>query len=444
MKKRAASGVQKQESSLKGPSNATASSGATRSLSDRVTAQLLLPMLQGIAETRAGLLTFVYQQGLEALEQLLAEEAEAIAGPKGKHLPDRTHHHWGTTQTSLPMGGRRIVVERPRIRSKDGHEAALPSVEAFAAADPLPDRVAEQVVLGVSTRGFARSLEPLPATVRSRGTSKSSASRALVAKTTEKVADFLKSSLETVDIIALFLDGIEVAEQVVVVALGVVGDGTKVPLGLWQGSTENAAICTALLQDLVGRGLKVNEPLLCVIDGGKGIRKAVRDVFGEHAVVQRCQVHKTRNVRDHLSESRRGWVAGQMQDAYKARSADVAKRRLLQLVAWLEANGEEGAAASLREGLDETLTVLRLGLPVLLTRTFSTTNPIENLNGTIRRVIRNVKRWRPGPMVRRWTALGIAEAQRSFHRIKGHAHMLLLIRALRPQPATVEAKEKAA
>src|SRR5262249_52334764 len=154
------------------------------------------------------------------------------------------------------------------------------------------------------------------------------------------------------------------------------------------------------------------------------------DVFGERAVVQRCQVHKVRNVRDHLPESRRGWVAGQMQDAYRAKSADVAKRRLTQLVDWLDSTGEQSAAASLRDGLDETLTVLRLGLPALLTRTFSTTNPIENLNGTIRRVIRNVKRWRPGPMVRRWTALGIAEAQRTFRRIKGHAHILLLVRAL--------------
>jgi transposase-like protein len=330
------------------------------------------------------------------------------------------------------------------VRSKDGHEATLPTIESLSAADSLPERVAEQIVLGVSTRGYKRSLEPLPASIESRGTSKSSTSRALVAKTTEKMNDFLKSSLEQVDLIAVFLDGIEVAEQVVVVALGVTCDGTKLPLGLWQGSTENAAICTELLQDMLGRGLKVDQPFLCVIDGGKGIRKAVRDVFGERAVVQRCQVHKIRNVRDHLPESRRGWVAGQMRDAYKARSADVAKRRLLQLLAWLESNGEDGAAASLREGLDETLTVLRFGLPALLTRSFSSTNAIENLNGTIRRVIRNVKRWRPGPMVRRWTALGIAEAQRTFHRVKGHAHMLLLVRALRPQTTTIESSEKAA
>jgi transposase-like protein len=375
---------------------------------------------------------------------MLQADAESIVGPKGKHDPERTHHHWGTARTPLALGGRQVIVERPRVRSKDGCETKLPTIGALSAADSLPERVAEQIVLGVSTRGYKRSLEPLPASVESRGTSKSSASRALVTKTTEKLDEFLKSSLESVDLIALFVDGIEVAEQVVVVALGVTCDGTKLPLGLWQGSTENAAICTELLQDLLGRGLKIDQPILCIIDGGKGIRKAVRDVLGERGVVQRCQVHKIRNVRDHLPESRRGWVAGQMRDAYKARSVDVAKKRLLQLLTWLESNGEDSAAASLREGLEETLTVLRLGLPPLLTRTFSTTNPIENLNGTIRRVIRNVKRWRPGPMIRRWIALGIGEARRTFRRVKGHTHMLLLVRALRPHTSTVEPKEKAA
>jgi putative transposase len=433
MKKRAAREVEKQESATLSPE---------LGVQQRV-AQLVLPMVQGIAATRASLMTFVQEMGFLALQQVLASEAEAIAGPKGRHVADRQYHHWGTTRTPLPFGGRHVVVERPRVRSKDGHEMTLPAVEQLRQCDPLPERVAEQIVLGVSTRGYARSLEPAPGVV-SRGTSKSAASRALVATTSERVADFLHRPLGGVDLIALFLDGIEVAEQAVVVALGVTTEGIKVPLGLWQGSTENATVCTALLQDLVGRGLKVEGAILCVIDGGKGMRKALRDVFGEHAVVQRCQVHKTRNVRDHLPENRRGWVAAQMRDAYKSKSAEVAKRRLLQLVSWLESNGEDSASASLREGLDETLTVLRLGLPSLLSRTFATTNPIENLNSTVRRVTRNVKRWRAGSMVRRWVALGIAEAQRKFRRIKGHRHMLLLVRALRPNPPAVEAERSVA
>jgi transposase-like protein len=433
MKKRAAREVEKQESRAPEPEP-----GVQQRM-----AQLVLPMVQGIAATRTNLLTFVHEMGFLALQEVLATDAEAIAGPKGKHLSERRFHHWGTTRTTLPFGGRHVVVERPRVRSKNGHEVQLPAIEELRACDPLPERVAEQVVLGVSTRGYARSLEP-SAGLDSRGTSKSAASRALVATTSEKVAEFLHRPLEGVDLIALFLDGIEVDEQAVVIALGVTTDGAKVPLGIWQGSTENAAICTALLQDLLGRGLKIEGAILCVIDGGKGMRKALRDIFGDQAVVQRCQVHKTRNVRDHLPEHRRRWVAAQMHEAYKSKTAEVAKRRLLQLVSWLESNGEDGAAASLREGLDETLAVLRLDLPPLLARTFATTNPIENLNGTVRRVTRNVKRWRSNSMVRRWVALAIAEAQRTFRRIKGHKNMLLLVRALRPQSPIVEVRKSVA
>ena len=208
-------------------------------------------------------------------------------------------------------------------------------------------------------------------------------------------------------------------------------------------ATENHVVTGALMQNLIERGLRVDAPVLFVIDGGKGIRKALTDVFGDRAVVQRCQVHKTRNVRDHLPEERRAYVGRQMRDAYKSRSAKTAKKLLLQLVSWLEANGEDAAAASLREGLDETLTVLRLNLPPTLRRTFATTNAIENLNGTLRRVIRNVKRWQGETMIQRWVALGIAEAQRGFRRVKGHGQMNVLLSALCPKAAVVEEKKVA-
>jgi len=410
-----------------------------------VLGQLALPMMIASDAIKKGLLAFVQQIGMLAFRELLSSEAEMIAGPKGKHQGQRTHHHWGTAATVLPFGGRHVVVERPRVRSKGkgGKEVELPSVAAAREADPMPAHVAEQVVVGVSTRGYKRSLEPIDESLETRGESKSNVSRALIENTTEKLADFLARSLADLDIVAMFIDGIEIGKHAVIVALGVTADGTKEPLGVWCGSTENHTVAAALLQNLIERGLRVEAPLLFVIDGGKGLRKALSDVFGDRAVVQRCQVHKARNVRDHLPQERRAYVRRQMRDAYKSKSVKTAKMMLSQLASWLEANGEDSAAASLREGLDETLTVLRLGLPTTLCRTFSTTNAIENMNGTLRRVIRNVKRWRGEGMIQRWVALGIAEAQRGFRRVKGHAQMKLLLAALRPNKEMAQERKAA-
>jgi putative transposase len=408
--------------------------------------QLVLPIVVGVEATKNGLLAFVHQMGMLALQELFAVEAAAIAGPKGKHIEGRTHHHWGSAKTPLPFGGRNVVVDRPRVRrgGKGGKEIPLPSVEAFRAADPLCARVAEQIVLGVSTRGYERSLEPVPEETTSRGTSKSAASRGLITKTTEKLALFIDRRLEDVNLIAMFIDGIEVAKKSVIIALGVTTEGTKVPLGLWIGSTENAVVATELLQNFVERGLRVDGPLLFVIDGGKGIRKALRDVFGDRAVVQRCQVHKMRNVLEHVPEARRPYVRRQMREAYKSKSMQTAKKLLLQLASWLESNGEDSAAVSLREGLDESLTVLRLNLPQTIRRTFSTTNAIENMNGTLRRICRNVKRWQGESMIRRWIALGVGEAQSKFRRVKGHAQMSSLVAVLRPAATKVEVEKKVA
>jgi putative transposase len=406
--------------------------------------QVLLPMVTGMVTTKQDLMIWVQQRGLDALDELFRRDAEQLAGPKGKHREERTHHHWGSTRSELPFGGQRIIVDRPRVRTRDGREAKLPMVETFRSLDPLPERVVERILLGVSTRGYGRSVEAPPANVRRRGTSKSAASRHLVERTRKKLRDDIGRRLDSVELAALMIDGIEVAKQTLVVALGITTTGEKIPLGLEQGSTENTTLCTLLLNGLIERGLRVPERILCVIDGGKGIRKALGDVFGELAVVQRCQVHKRRNVRDLLSPSHKGYVMSTMNDAYKSPSADTARKRLRQLTSWLEANGEDAAASSLREGLEETLTVLKLGLGPTLRRSLSTTNAIENLNGTIRRVSRNVKRWRPRDMRRRWVGLAILDAEKHFHRIKGHRELPLLLRALRQQNTTLDARQEAA
>jgi transposase-like protein len=401
--------------------------------------QLLLPMVQGLLETKANLMAWVHERGLEALAGLFQSEAEQLAGAKGKHRANRTHYHWGRTRSELGFGGRLVVVERPRVRARAGSEAKLPSVEAFERQDPLSARVVQQILLGVSTRGYGRSLEAAPHGVSSRGTSKSAASRRLVKATRERIAAELGRRLESEEIVVLMLDGVSIAEQTLVVALGINRNGDKLPLGLWQGSTENAALCTSLLQDLLGRGLRVDGGLLLVIDGGKGLRKAIREVLGDLAAVQRCQVHKMRNVIDHLSPKHHVYVKRTMQEAYRASSAERARRQLAALAAWLDRQGEEGAAASLREGLDETLTVLKLAVPSALRRSLCTTNAIENLIGHLRRIGGNVKTWK-GDMRRRWAWLAISDAQARFHRIKGHRDLPALESALRDLLNDVDAK----
>ncbi len=408
--------------------------------------QLMLPLLLAMDATKKGLLSFVQQMGMVVLSELLVTEAAMIAGPKGQHIEGRTHHHWGTATTPVGFGGRHVSLPYPRVRArgKGRGEVTLPSIEALRDGDPMTERVAEQIALGVSTRGYAQSLEPVDASIETRGASKSNASRALIDATTDKLAQFVARKLDDVDLVAMFIDGIEFAGHAVLIALGVTIDGTKTPLGLWAGSTENTTVVTELLSNLVGRGLRVEQSMLFVIDGGKAIRKALRDVFGDRAVVQRCQVHKARNVRDHLPEVRRAYVAKQIRDAYDSATAATARKKLLQLASWLDRNGHNDAAASLREGLDETLTVMRLGLTGTLRRTFATPNAIENMNGSLRRVTRNVKRWKDEAMIRRWVALGIAEAQKGFRRVKGYVHMPSLVAALRPDAAPVASEKKVA
>src|SRR5579863_8589651 len=408
--------------------------------------QLMLPLLLAMDATKKGLLSFVQQMGMVALSELLVSEAAMIAGPKGQHIEGRTHHHWGTGTTPVGFGGRHVSLPHPRVRARGkgpGREVMLPSIERLRDGDPMSERVVEQIALGVSTRGYERSLEPVDESIETRGASKSSASRGLIDATTERLAQFVSRKLDDVDLVAMFIDGIEFAGHSVLIALGVTIDGTKTPLGIWAGSTENTVVVTELLSNLVARGLRVEASMLFVIDGGKAIRKALGDVFGDRAIVQRCQVHKARNVRDHLPEARRAYVARQIRDAYDSATAATAKKKLLQLASWLDSNGHDDAATSLREGLDETLTVMRLGLTGTLRRTFATTNPIENMNGSLRRVARNVKRWRDEAMIRRWVALGIAEAQKGFRRVKGSVYMPSLVAALRPAAATASEKKVA-
>jgi transposase-like protein len=377
---------------------------------------------------RQSLLAFVFQEGMKAFDVMLEQEREALCGAAYAKGPEGGAVRWGSTEGRLVMGGQRVTVRKPRVRH-NGREVTLPSWEAFSTEDPLDERTLEQMVLGVSTRGYPRSIEPVPEELGPHGHSKSAASRRFVATTKQQLDAWLHRDLSKLGIVAIMIDGITVAEHTVVVALGIDEGGDKHPLGLWLGATENATVCGALLDNLLDRNLPAERAYLFVIDGSKALRKAIRVRFGNRALVQRCQEHKRRNVLEQLPKSLHRSVRKAMSDAYKSKSRTTAKKRLKQLAARLDGDHPD-AASSLREGLDETLTLVDLGLPPSLARTLSTTNPIENLNSTIRRVLRRVKRWRDGTMVRRWVAAGILEAQRGFRRLRGYKGMPVLVAAL--------------
>lgn len=383
----------------------------------------------GLADVlRAELREFVITSGMRALEMLLEEERTQVCGPRYTHNGERQALRGGHTNGSLVMGGRRVTVRRPRAQSVEGREVVLPSWSAFSGEDPLTERAVEQMTVGVATRKYARSLEALPVPLPERGTSKSAVSRRFVDRTEAMVAEWMRRDLSSLDLAVLMIDGIHVGEHVMLVAIGIDGAGSKHVLGVHEGATENATASRALLTDLRDRGVRTERSILVVIDGGKGIRAAIRDVFGNRAIIQRCQVHKMRNVVEHLPQRAADMAQRLMRNAYRSGAA-AAEKQLRRLVGHLRKN-YPSAAASLEEGLEETLTVMRMELPRALERTLSSTNAIENLMSVIRHFLRRVRRWRDGSMIERWTALGALEAEKRFNRIKGHAGMTKLLAVL--------------
>lgn len=312
----------------------------------------------------------------------------------------------------------------------------LPSWAAWSSEDPLDQRAIEQMLVGVSTRKYGRSLETVPEAVETRGAGKSAVSRRFVRATAKKVTEVLERDLSGLDLAVLLLDGVHyTSEHVIVAAVGVDREGTKHVLGLWEGATENKVTCTALLEGLVERGLRTGRAMLVVIDGGKALARAVRAVFGKHALVQRCQEHKKRNVLDALPQHKRVSVKRALNEAFHTDDPVRAKRMLENVARSLEEQ-HPGAAASLREGLEDLLTVKELGLGgSKLERILSTTNLIENLIGLVRQLSGRVKRWRSGTMILRWSAAGVLEAERCFRRVKGYQEMSKLNAALQKHEA---------
>ena len=360
---------------------------------------------------------------------MLEEDRTTLCGPRYAHQAARTASRAGTVPSEVVLGGRKVIVARPRVRAA-GHEVPLPTFQTLAHEDPLNRRVVEQMLVGVATRQYARSLEPVPAGVVSRGTSKSSVSRRFVAKTTAQLRAWQSAPLDGLDLVALLVDGVHIGEHCLVVALGIAADGQKHALGLWEGATENAAVCQSLLANLQSRGLRTDRSLLVILDGALALHKATRAVFGEAALIQRCQVHKLRNILDHLPERQRPWVQAVVRRAYQATDLKVATRLLTTSRSASTTSIRAPPAASVKDSRRRSRSSASI-FSARLQRSLATTNAAESLLSRTRHVKRNVKRWRGGQMMLRWVAAGVLEAVKGFRRLKGHADMPRLVAALR-------------
>ena len=397
------------------------------SLTPASTGQITLPRLA--LSTKLLLREFMLSAGMEAFLREMEDDRTLLCGPKGEFQAVRHAYRHGHDVGTLVLGGRKVRMPKPRARTVAGEELELPHWRRFSQEDPLDERVQEQILVGVSTRKYARSLEELPEGLAQTGIRRSSVSRRFIARTTRIVEEFLGRSLEAIDLPVIMLDGVHLGDHVLVVALGIDATGKKHVLGVVEGTTESEEVGKSLLRNLSDRGLRVERARLFVIDGGKGLRKAIHSVFGEWALVQRCQVHKARNVLEHLPERQRVWVQASLRRAWSAPTVGRA-RDLLRTLAGKLHGDHPGAANSIEEGLEETLMLIRLGLVGALHQSLRSTNPIENLQGTIRQVTHNVKRWQGGSMALRWTASALLEAEKSFRRVKGHRDMPQLVAAL--------------
>ena len=388
---------------------------------------------------------FCLTAGIEAMERMLCEDAQRLTGERHSRGRARVGHRWGTTKGKIGFHGGKIAVHRPRVRSYDGREIPLPTWTSAEAENWLGRWAMNLMLINVSTRKLGRAVRlpegDLP-TVPGDGTSKSAASRRFVALSAERMAEWMASDLSQLDLLVIQIDGLHIGNDLVLVgALGIDGEGNKHPLGLVEGATENAAVVQALIDNLIERGLDPKVCRLFIIDGAKALTKVIRFTFGRYTPIQRCQIHKARNILERLPKPLHASVRKALRQAWELEDADKAERLLRNLARRLDGDAP-GVAASILEGLDEMLTVNRLGLPAKLKRSLACTNSIENVMGTVRRVCRNVKRWRNAAMALRWTAAGMMEAVKGFRRLKAHKQLPILRAALAAHQAKHTTRNK--
>jgi transposase-like protein len=396
-----------------------------------------------VAMMQDALASFATELGLRLAVQLLEDEVTRRCGPRYERRPDRDQTRYGHQPGFVTMAGQKLPVRRPRVRSTAGQgEVELETYGLLQSETAMPEAALKRMVRGVSCRDYEGVVD---LACEGFGVKKSSISRAFVRASASEVEQVAQRRFEGLRLAAILIDGVEYAGECMVVALGIAEDGTKHVLGLRQGGTENAQVCSSLLEELRERGLDTGQPVLLVLDGAKALHSAVKRVWGKNAVIQRCQIHKRRNVQAHLPEKHHAELSRQLSMAYHETDYERALKALQTAVAWLQ-RLSPSAAASLREGLEETLTVVRLGVPELLRKSLATTNVIESALSVTRYVTGRVKRWRDGDMRQRWCAAGLLRAESKFRRVRGHRHLPQLIASLKQvvQGKPIDAERKRA
>lgn len=404
---------------------AQAANRKLKKFKDAVEVNLTLPIMEILAETQWQVEQLASAAGLKVIECAIGEEVRQRTGDRYEH-DDRGAYRWGSQRGYAMFAGRKVAIEKPRVRSKTtGREIELDSYRRFQQDVRLEQAMMDQMALGLSTRNYEPSIRAM---CEGYGIKKSSVSRRFITASKKALDELMSRDIGKLELCALFIDGVERGGQCLIVAVGVDRQGMKHCLGLWQGATENGTVAKALLQDLIRRGLKPEKRYLVIIDGAKSLSSAVRKTFTA-AEIQRCQLHKRRNVKDHLPETHQADVDRRIRAAYQMKGYTEAKAELEKVVRYLDGLNPS-AAHSLEEGLEETLTVHRLGIPDLLRTSLNTTNIIESSLSRVDHLLRRVKRWNGGDHVQRWAATALLHAEKRFRKVKGFRDMDVLIRVL--------------
>jgi transposase-like protein len=388
--------------------------------------QMVLPMAEMVGWLRQGVGELVRQAGLQLIGLLMEEEVRELVGERSQPQATRKASRWGTERGFCIVMGQKVPIERPRVRTTEDREVRLGSYEMFHRGEPLTETVWEKLMLGLSTRKYG---QPVRQFREAYGLEKSAISEHFIEASRAKLKEMMERRLDKMKLCALLNDATPFAGQQMVAALGISQDGRKIILGIRQGATENATVVGELIGDLVNRGLDFSEPRLYVLDGGKALSTAVRKYAGESALIQRCQVHKRRNVLDHLTEEQKLSVAQKLNAAYALEDHGAAKLALTQLHRELM-DLNPSAARSLGEAMEPTLTVHRLHIPPQLRRTLACTNVIESAFAIVERVCSNVKRWHAGDQRERWVGSGLLVAEKQFRRVQGYKQIPNLLREL--------------